>query len=163
MEHQWTLCPLTLPCFKVQIVTELILMRGGCQVVSQARRSGRRRTDWSEACQMPTHSLSVNLLPLPTTVAMESGSRENRLCQAVTKMLARGRLGLFLEAYFHAPYLQLARTLSGSQSENNCVEQESLSRGGHINRSTHIGSDAQPTVASALNPHSLGDHVLFSS
>lgn len=75
---------------------------------------------------MPTHSLSDNLLPLPATVAMESGSRENRLCQALTKMLARGCLGLFLEAYFHAPYLQLAGTLSGSQSDN-CAEQESLS------------------------------------
>lgn len=46
---------------------------------------------------MPTHSLSSNLLPLSTTVAMESGSEENRLCQSLTKMLARGRLGLFLE------------------------------------------------------------------
>lgn len=80
-------------------------MGGTRKVVSQARRSDRRRMDWHEARQMPAHSLSVNLLPLPTTVAMESGSRENRLCQALTKMLARGRLGLFLEVYFHAPYL----------------------------------------------------------
>lgn len=104
---------------------------------------------------MPTHSLSVNLLPLSTTVAMESGSKENRLCQALTKMLARGRLGLFLEAYFHAPYLQLASALGGSQNGNNYVEQESLSRGGHINRSTHIGSDALPTVTANLKPHNL--------
>lgn len=36
--------------------------------------------------------------------------------QALTKMLARGRLGLFLEAYFHAPYLQILslNSLGGS-------------------------------------------------
>lgn len=62
--------------------------------------------------------------------------------QALTKMLARGRLDLFLAAHFHAPYLQLASALSGSQNEHNCVEPESLSGGGHIYRSTHIGSDA---------------------
>ncbi len=124
-------------------------------MVSQGR-SGRRRMGSNETCQMLTHSLSVNMLPPHTTVAMESGrSRENRLSQALTKMLARGRLGLFLEAYFHAPYLQLASSHGGSRNENNCVEPESLSRGGHINRSTNTGSDAWPTVAANLNPHSL--------
>lgn len=84
---------------------------------------------------MPTHSLSVNLPPLSTTVAMENGSRENRLCQALTKMLARGRLSLFLEAYFHVPYLPILNvfSLSGSQNEDERVRQESLNRGGHIN------------------------------
>lgn len=62
--------------YKEQSVTELILTRDGCQAISQASRSVRRRTDLSEACQMPTHSLSSNLLPLPTTVAMENGSKE---------------------------------------------------------------------------------------
>lgn len=91
--------------YNAQIVTEFILTIGDCQAINLTGICGRRRTDRNEACQLPTHSLSVNLLPLPTTVAMESGSRENRLCQALTKMLARGRLGLFLEAYFHSPYL----------------------------------------------------------
>ena len=30
----------------------------------------------------------------------------------------------------------------GVKREKNCVEKESLGRGGRINRSTHIGSDA---------------------
>lgn len=45
--------------------------------------------------QLPTHGLTVTQLAFPTTVAMVSGSRENRLHQALTKVLARGRLGLF--------------------------------------------------------------------
>lgn len=54
---------------------------------------------------MDVERLGSSLLPLLTTVAMERRSREDRLCQALTETLARGRLGLFLEAYFHAPYL----------------------------------------------------------
>lgn len=46
-------------------------------------------------------------------------------------------------------------SLSGSQNESNYVEQESLSRGGNINRSTHIGNDAYLFVAANQIPHSL--------
>lgn len=106
---------------------------------------------------MPAHGLSVNLMPLLTIVSMESGSEENRLCQALTKTLARGRLGLFLEAHFHAPYLQILSliSLSGSQNKDKCVEQESLCRGGRINRSTHTGSDATDLILAIQNPCSL--------
>lgn len=113
--------------------------------------------DWNKACQMPAHGLSVNTIPLSTIVSMESGSKENRLCQALTKTLARGRLGLFLEARFHAPYLQILNpsSLSGSQNKDECVEQESLGRGGRINRSTHAGSDASNIILANPNPRSL--------
>lgn len=87
---------------------------------------------------MPAHSLSANLLP-HTTVAMESGSEGNRLCQPLTKMLARGRLGLFSESYFHAPYLQILNLGSPSgirgKNDDSCVELRGVSaytgRGGY--------------------------------
>lgn len=106
---------------------------------------------------MPAHGLSVNTIPLSTIVSMESGSKENRLCQALMMTLARGRLGLLLEAHFHAPYLQIlnSSSLRGSRNKDECVEQESLSRGGRINRSTHAGSDASNLILTNPNPRSL--------
>lgn len=82
-------------------VTDLILAASGCQVVHPRRRSGRCRTETNDTYQMPTHSLSSQ----PAAVAMESGSREDRLCDAVTRVLARVCLTLFWKVYFHTPYL----------------------------------------------------------
>lgn len=54
-----------LPLRQHETVTDLILAAGGCQVVHLRRRSGRCRTETNDTYQIPTHSLSVNLLPLP--------------------------------------------------------------------------------------------------
>lgn len=64
------------------------------------RRSGRRGLEEEEDAPAPTHSLTVNLLAFPTTVAMAMGSRGNRLCQALTEMLARG-VWLYSDSTFY--------------------------------------------------------------
>lgn len=78
---------------------------------------------------------------------MESGSREDRLCQAVTSALARVRLTLFWKAYFHTPYFW-NEPLSPMRDY---IELESLGAGGCINSSTHAGSHAEIN----LNPGGL--------
>lgn len=104
--YQWTQCPLALTRFEVtkclnrnRVTSAKSLVRGADFI--DVGRAGMRHA----RCPS-TVSQSIWCLSACTTVAMESGSSENRLCQALTEMLARGRLGLFLEAYFHAPYLQ---------------------------------------------------------
>lgn len=77
----------------------------GGQVIAQIRTSGKRKM--GRDANGTSHPLSLSQsAAIPTTVAMESGSWKNRLSQALTKTLARGHFGLFLEINFHTPYLQ---------------------------------------------------------
>lgn len=99
---------------------------------------------------MPTHSLSVNLPPPPTTVAMESGSEENTLCQALTKTPTRVRLGLFLESYFQSSIFVDMKKWGPKGGRLICEEQESLSRGGRINRCVRTSRDAHSYIDSIL-------------
>lgn len=74
-------------------VTYLIVARGGCQVVRLRRRSGRCRTETNETYQMPTHSLSVNVPPLPwrAEAARTDCVKLWRLCWHASVWLYSGR------------------------------------------------------------------------
>lgn len=106
--------------------------------------------DQSEARKPPAHGLSVNATPLLTIVSMESGSEENRLCHGSDEGAGTWPSGSILggplpRSIFADVKCQLS--LSGSQNEDKCVEQESLCRGGRMNRSTRTtGSDATDLI-----------------
>lgn len=133
---QWLQYPLTLLYFRTQNPN---YNRANFDKKSEPSRDlvDVRRTWIRHARCPPTVSQSIWYLSLLLLLwRAEAGSDEDAGTWPSGSILRR----LLPRSIFADIKSQLPRWLL--KNEDSCVEQESLGRGGRINRSTHIGSDA---------------------